>query len=145
MLKMKSQTVDYNAIMACNDLCANIIGNQLYRSCCCRYDTGRPDLSQLILQCSGINSQWYTHSRQFVDEGLLVRRPKNVTLSGCDLSCWGNITVEDKLPPVITNCPSVTLQCGQSTTPGTSVPRPSASDACSSDHDIHWQRSGVSM
>jgi hypothetical protein len=54
----------------------------------------------------------------------------SVSLNGCNISCWGNITVEDKLPPVFSACPNDTVSCGESTAPGNII-RPTAVDACS--------------
>ncbi len=53
----------------------------------------------------------------------------SVSLNGCNISCWGSISIEDKLPPVISACPSDTVNCGESTAPGAIV-RPTATDAC---------------
>ena len=43
--------------------------------------------------------------------------------------CWGTVCIEDKLPPVITDCPDVTVTCEESTEPG-AVPVPTVGDAC---------------
>ncbi|MBK8110048.1 MAG: T9SS type A sorting domain-containing protein [Saprospiraceae bacterium] len=129
----KAQTVDCNAIMACNDLVQISLGTNCTEVV----------VADMILEGQAYPNSYYnvvvsTANGTPITNNLLTKANLGktynvvVTLSGCDLSCWCNITVEDKLPPVITNCPSVTLQCGQPTTPGTSVPRPSASDACSS-------------
>ena len=45
------------------------------------------------------------------------------------VKCWGTVCIEDKLPPVIADCPDVTVTCEQSTDPG-AVPVPTALDAC---------------
>jgi len=48
-------------------------------------------------------------------------------------SCWGEICVEDKLPPVIVACPNDTVMCEADTEPlcaGGSVPCPTVTDAC---------------
>lgn len=130
---MKAQTVDCNAIMACNDQVQISLGTN-----CTEIVVADMILEGQVYPNSYYNVVVSTANGTPIPGNLLTKAnigktyQVNVTLNGCDLSCWGNITVEDKLPPVITNCPSVTLQCGQPTTPGTSVPRPSASDACSS-------------
>ncbi len=56
----------------------------------------------------------------------------SVTLNGCDNSCWGNITVEDKLPPVIT-CQDVTIACDANIN---SVTQPSVQEACGGAVDL---------
>ena len=63
----------------------------------------------------------------FVNQTLSV----NVQLNGCAASCWGNITIEDKLPPVLTNCENLIVACGDDLTPGGgTVPFITATDAC---------------
>lgn len=65
-----------------------------------------------------------------INETLNVR----VELNGCDLSCWGSIVVEDKLPPTILSCATPTdITCGEDRRPtseGGVVPTPTATDAC---------------
>lgn len=54
-----------------------------------------------------------------------------VTLDGCDLSCWGEITLEDKLPPIFQPCDTVTVECEAPTHVGApGIPSPVAVDAC---------------
>jgi hypothetical protein len=53
-----------------------------------------------------------------------------ITYTPCQLTCWGKALIEDKLPPVFTACPDVTLECEDSTEPGPNVPEPTVSDPC---------------
>ena len=63
----------------------------------------------------------------------------SITLTECGTSCWGNITVEDKLPPVILLCADYEVGCGDNTAPGGGiVPFPTASDACSAISDLQF-------
>jgi hypothetical protein len=64
-------------------------------------------------------------TRSHIGEILTV----SVKLNGCTNSCWGSITVEDKLPPQVTFCPNLTVNCGVNTAPG-SLQVPTAADAC---------------
>jgi hypothetical protein len=43
--------------------------------------------------------------------------------------CWGTITIEDKLPPVL-DCPPVHIWCNEPTDPGNVVPFPAVTDNC---------------
>jgi len=55
----------------------------------------------------------------------------NIILTDCGNSCWGNINIEDKLPPVITNCADITVDCDDNINPGQGVvPFATAVDAC---------------
>lgn len=63
----------------------------------------------------------------------------SITLTDCGSSCWGNITVEDKLPPQILLCADYEVACGDNTSPGGGiVPFPTASDACSGITDLEF-------
>lgn len=62
----------------------------------------------------------------------------SVTLNGCAASCWGNITIEDKLPPVFTSCLDYELECDADTSPGADVPFPTVVDACSAIEDLNY-------
>jgi len=60
-----------------------------------------------------------------------------IVLTECGNSCWGNITVEDKLPPVITSCDDYEVDCDDNITPGAGVvPRPTVSEACGTVEDL---------
>lgn len=70
----------------------------------------------------------------------------SVLASPCGISCWGTITVEDKLAPEFTNCTDpaitpITVSCNGSALPsgfGGSVVRPTAVDACDSNLDYQF-------
>ncbi|MCF8239320.1 MAG: HYR domain-containing protein [Saprospiraceae bacterium] len=54
-------------------------------------------------------------------------------------SCWGAISVEDKMPPVL-NCPMVEVQCGDNTDPDQLIsPDPATSDNCDAWTDLTWE------
>ncbi len=121
---------DCNTIMACNDLVQISLG----ANCT---ETVMPDM---ILEGQAYDNEYYTvlvttENGTVIPNNILTKNAIGktyqaiVTLDGCDLSCWGYITIEDKLPPVISNCPSATVRCGASTAPGV-IPRPTATDAC---------------
>ncbi len=123
--------VDCNTIMACNDLVQISLG----ANCT---ETVMPDM---MLEDQAYDNEFYnvlvkTENGTVIPNNVLTKSAIGktyqviVTLDGCDLSCWGNITIEDKLPPVISNCPSATVKCGASTAPG-AIAKPTAIDACS--------------
>ncbi len=122
--------VDCNTIMVCNDL----VQVSLDKNC---VETVKPDM---ILQDQAYANSNYTvvvstANGSIVPNAILTKVNIGktyivaVTLNGCNLSCVGSISVEDKLPPVISNCPSATVKCGASTAPGV-IARPTAVDAC---------------
>lgn len=61
----------------------------------------------------------------------------SVALIGCDNSCWGHITIEDKLPPII-ECMDVTLACADDTAPSASVPQPTVVNPCGGPVDYDY-------
>ena len=62
-----------------------------------------------------------------------------IILTECGTSCWGHITVEDKLPPVISTCLDYEVDCDDDITPGAGIiPFPTASDACSNVTDLEY-------
>ena len=65
----------------------------------------------------------YSHVNQLFDV--------SVQLNGCPVSCWGNMTIEDKLAPQFIDCLDVEVECDADLTPGVDVPQVSAFDACS--------------
>lgn len=121
---------DCNIIMACNDLVHVSLGDNCT-------ETIMPDmiLEGQIYPNDFYNVEVKTANGTIITNSIMTKSHIGktyqviVTLDGCDLSCWGNIKIEDKLPPVITNCPDVTVDCGEPTAPN-NVPRPSAADAC---------------
>ncbi len=54
----------------------------------------------------------------------------SVKLNPCGKSCWGYAWIEDKYPPVLRNCDTVTVACDANLTAGVGVPRVTATDAC---------------
>ncbi|MBK8700426.1 MAG: T9SS type A sorting domain-containing protein [Saprospiraceae bacterium] len=131
-LTRAQQIPDCNTIMACNDLVQISLGTnctEIVVADMILEDQAYPNNMYTVLVTNANGSPVTSNvlTKFHIGKTLTV----SVKLDNCDLSCWGNITVEDKLPPVISNCPSATLLCGQSTAPGNSVPRPTAVDACS--------------
>lgn len=123
---------DCNIVMACND------GIQVSLNENCRVDI-TPNLmleNQVypdnfyeveLRRLNGALIPGNTLDGSYIGDSVEVR----VTLIGCDLSCWGYITIEDKLPPVFGPCQDVTVDCEDGTSPN-DIGRPSATDACSS-------------
>lgn len=127
-----AQVPDCNTLMACND------GVQVSLDENCLAEI-TPDIMLEAMQydnsfyavevrdLNGVSLGTTTLDATYIGATLEVR----VTLIGCSLSCWGTITIEDKLPPVFTNCPTVTVGCEDRTQPGApGVTRPTAVDAC---------------
>jgi hypothetical protein len=54
-----------------------------------------------------------------------------VFLDTCGTSCWGYAWIEDKLPPIVENCDTVTVDCGANTNPVTGIARPVVTESCS--------------
>ena len=50
--------------------------------------------------------------------GLQIEASITLLFNNCNLTCWGYIIVEDKLPPIMTCPPNVTINCGESITTG---------------------------
>ena len=49
-----------------------------------------------------------------------------------EMGCWGLVNIEDKLPPVVTNCTDVTVFCYEDISPaGNIVSQPTFTDNCS--------------
>ena len=130
--KTSDAQIDCNTIMACNDYVQVSLGTN-----CTEVVVADMILEAQTYSNSNYNVVTTNANGSIVTNNVLTKAhigktlSVSVTLDGCDLSCWGYITVEDKLAPVISNCPSATVECGQATTPGTAVPKPTATDACS--------------
>jgi hypothetical protein len=122
--------VDCNTIMVCNDLVQVSLGTN-----CTETVTADMILEGQPYPNSDYVVKVQTPNGSVISGNVLTKNSIGktyqviVTLDGCDLSCWGNIVVEDKLPPVISACPSVNVKCGASTAPGT-IAGPTATDAC---------------
>ena len=129
----QAQTPDCNIIMACNDNVQVSLGE----------DCTELLVPDMILEDPPYPDSFFTvtlwrESGAVVGDNILRQSMIGETLSarirlnGCAISCWGNLTVEDKLPPVFNTCPSpIEVECKDSTEPG-DIPTPSASDACTS-------------
>lgn len=125
--------VDCNITMACNDLvqvsldenCQAIILPDMLLE-----DAIYPDdeYTVTVTDPSGHVLPNATVTGAYIGMTLSV----SVTLNDCNLSCWGNISIEDKLAPVVVKCPEVILPCNSSTNPGTNVPYPTVDENCSS-------------
>ncbi len=66
-------------------------------------------------------------TRDFIGQRIEV----SVFLDICGTSCWGYAWIEDKLPPVISGCDTLTVPCGTNLTPVSGISRPIGVDACS--------------
>ena len=133
-----SHAQDCNIIMACND------GVQVSLDETCSAEI-TPDA---VLENQVYPNSFYTveiiDSQGNLLPGTIVtdaqlneRLEVRVRLNNCDLTCWGYMTVEDKLPPVIERCDTLTLNCTDSALPGApGVFGPVVSDACSETDSI---------
>lgn len=124
--------VDCNIIMACNDnvqvslgeTCTEVLMPDMILEDPTYTD---PFYTVTLMRANGTVVADNTLRSTMIGEVLSAR----IQLTGCDISCWGNLTVEDKLPPVITGCVSpVEIECEDSVLPGIVVPRPRANDGC---------------
>ena len=61
-----------------------------------------------------------------------------VELIDCNNSCWGIIRIEDKLPPLVSNCEDVTINCDDSREPGVVIPEPIFEDSCDGVLDANY-------
>jgi hypothetical protein len=132
--------VDCNTTMACND------GLQVSLDDNCEalitpdmiledpaYDDSDYTVEVMDLQGNIIPNATVDYSH--VNQTLSV----NVILNGCAASCWGTITIEDKLPPVFSTCLDYELDCDDDITPGNgSVPFPTVVDACGPVDDLDY-------
>lgn len=131
---------DCNVVMACND------GIQVSLDENCEAEI-TPDL---MLEGAPYPNSFYTVQLRDPLGAIITGTTVNgshvgqiievrVSLNNCDLTCWGSITIEDKLPPVITACADITVDCTDSTSPGSpGVTRPTAVDACTSVTYAHF-------
>ena len=103
---MQAQTPDCKSIMVCNDRIQVSLDD----------DCSVPIVANMVLEAQAYPNSMYTVevkrangtvvsnaavTSAHIGELLSVK----VTLNGCPNSCWGNITVEDKLAPVVETCP----------------------------------------
>ena len=122
-----SAQVDCNVTMACNDglqvslddACqAEVTPDMMLESPAYSSDAYTVELFDLSGNSLGTNTVTAAHL------GMTIQA--SVTLNGCDNSCWGLITVEDKLAPVVI-CQDVTIACDANVN---AVAQPQMSDAC---------------
>lgn len=122
---------DCNTTMACND------GIQISLDTNC-VATITPDM---ILEDPAYENSFYTVTVKLpngttlpkadIDESHIgMTLEISVMLNGCNISCWGTATIEDKLPPVVEACEDVTVMCADDLTPGEDVDYPTVNDAC---------------
>ncbi|MEE9439845.1 MAG: hypothetical protein V3V14_12640, partial [Saprospiraceae bacterium] len=131
---LDAQTVDCNTTMACNDAVQVSLDES------CRAEI----LPDMILEDPIYPDSYYTvvimdMAGNQLPSNILnyahVNQTFNVSikLNGCPSSCWGTISIEDKLPPTIVDCTNLVVECDDNLTPGSSAtPKPTATDACSS-------------
>ncbi len=127
-----SAQVDCDIIMACNDNIQVSLGTDCT-------ELLAPDM---LLEDPAYDESFFTvtlwRENGAVVADNILRQPMigetleaKVQLNGCDISCWGNLTVEDKLKPEFVSCPSpIEVECEDNLNPGVVVPRPIAIDAC---------------
>ncbi|MDF1696632.1 MAG: dockerin type I domain-containing protein [Saprospiraceae bacterium] len=132
--------VDCNTTMACND------GLQVSLDDNCEalitpdmiledpaYDNSAYTVELMDSQGNTLPNATVDYS--YVNQTLSV----NVSLNGCASSCWGSITIEDKLPPVFSTCLDYELDCDADITPGAGfIPFPTLIDACSNNNDLDY-------
>ncbi|MFT4536043.1 MAG: hypothetical protein ACI9P5_003417, partial [Saprospiraceae bacterium] len=132
--------VDCNTTMACNDglqvslddNCVVLITPDMILEDP-QYDDDQ--YTVVLMTASGEELPTAQVDYTYVNQTLSV----NVMLNGCAASCWGNITIEDKLPPVLTNCEDLIVACDDDLTPGGgTVPAITATDACGPVTDIDF-------
>ena len=132
--------VDCNTTMACNDglqvslddNCVVLITPDMILEDP-QYDDD--EYTVVLMTASGEELPSALVDYSYVNQTLSV----NVLLNGCAASCWGNITIEDKLPPVLTNCDEIIVACDDDLTPGGgTVPAVTATDACGPVTDLEY-------
>ncbi len=139
MANMTVAQVDCNTTMACNDglqvslddNCEAVITPDMILEDPA-YDNA--DYTVEVMDAQGNVIPNATVDYSYVNQNLEV----NVSLNGCAASCWGNITIEDKLPPEFTSCLDYELDCDADFTPGADVPFPTVTDACSFVEDLDY-------
>ncbi len=139
LANMTIAQVDCNTTMACNDglqvslddICEAIITPDMILEDP-EYDNSAYTVEVMDGQGNIIPNATVNYS--YVNQTLDV----SVTLNGCAISCWGNITIKDKLPPEFTSCLDFELDCDADITPGSDVPFPTVFDACSFVGDLEY-------
>lgn len=130
--------VDCNVTMACNDglqvslddSCqAEITSEMMLESPAYGPDAYSVELFDLDGNSLGTNTVTAAHLDMIIQV--------SVTLDGCDNSCWGLITVEDKLAPIV-NCEDVTIACDVDVN---LVAQPQMYDACGGPLDVSFNDS----
>ncbi len=137
---VSAQVVDCNITMACNDNiqvsldenCVVVITPDMILEDP-TYDES--EYTVVLTTAAGFELPSTTVSYTYVNQQLSV----NVSLNGCAAACWGNITIEDKLPPVFTLCENFIVECDDNLAPGGGViPFPTVIDACSNVTDLDY-------
>jgi len=59
--------------------------------------------------------------------GMTIEASVTMVFLDCNLTCWGYLTVEDKLPPLFTCPANITINCGESISPD-DIGRPTPTD-----------------
>jgi len=137
---MATAQVDCNTTMACNDgvqvsLDANCVIEITPDMMLEDPEFEDSDYTVVLMTADGVELPTAEVDATYINQTLSV----NVQLNGCAASCWGNITIEDKLPPVISNCETLTVACDDDLTPGSAtVPFITANDACGTIIDFEF-------
>lgn len=130
--QMVSAQVDCNTTMACNDglqvsvdeNCEVIITPDMILE---DPEYSDDQYTVVLMTLTGLELPSALVTAIYVGQTLAV----NVQLNGCAAACWGNITIEDKLPPQLFNCEDVVVDCDDDLSPGGgAVPAVTAIDAC---------------
>jgi hypothetical protein len=132
--------VDCNTTMACNDglqvslddNCVVLITPDMILE---DPQYADDEYTVVLMNAAGVELPSALVDYSYVNQTLSV----NVLLNGCAASCWGNITIGDKLPPVLTNCEEIIVACDDDLTPGGgTVPAVTATDACGPVTDLEY-------
>ena len=124
--------VNCNVVMACNDhvqvslgdLCTQVITPGMIVE---NQSEANSEYNVVVTTLNGVVVPGSIMTSAHIGQTFYA----SVTLTQCGLSCWGTFNIEDKKPPVFATCPDATINCSDPTTPGGVVPRPLASDNCS--------------
>ena len=132
---MATAQVDCNVTMACNDglqvslddVCQAVITPDMMLESPA-YDDSAYSVELFDMAGNPLGTNIVTAAH--LDMTIQV----SVSLIGCDNSCWGNITVEDKLAPEIM-CQDVTIACDGNLN---SVTQPQIDEACGGPVDVNF-------
>lgn len=145
---VQAQAIDCNVILACNDgvqisldgdcdmfLAADmILEAQAYGDDAYDISAKLPNGVSLPVVNNGIDGQGRIIKTVAINSNHIgMNLEVKVSLRGCGNSCWGYAKVEDKLPPVVTDCPCeerITGFSGNINSTNPSYLRPSALASC---------------